>query len=552
MHIATDGETYGHHHPHGDMALAYALHYIESNHIARLTNYGEYLEKHPPTTEVQILERTSWSCAHGVERWKSNCGCNSGGKPGWNQNWREPLRNALDWLRDAIAGPYEQRASALLKDPWAARAHYISVILDRDSESMDRFFAEHATHELTDEERTTALKLLEMQRHAMLMYTSCGWFFDELSGIETVQVIFYAGRAIQLGKDVLAHDVEDEFLQRLAFARSNLPQYSDGATIYRKWVKPAVVDLLGVAAHYAISSMFEAYADQNSIYSYNVDVLSHHEEMAGRARMAVGRVKVTSRVTCQSEDVTFGALHFGDHNITAGVRPYQGDENYCTTQVAVTDAFSRADVPAAVLALHEHFPGHMYSLKSLFRDEQRKVLDEIMTSVLADAAMAYGHLYELHAPLMRFLTDIHMPLPPILKMTAGLTVNGELRRLLNRNEIDLDRVQALLDAARREQVQFDAEKLTYELKKRIRHVADEFVADPDDPDTFNLIENLVKAVRMLPFEVDLWKLQNAYFDVLRRNSFDRRDPDWLRRFHDVGHELGLALKFDHFRQKVAA
>lgn len=552
MHIATDGETYGHHHPHGDMALAYALHYIESNNLAKLINYGEYLEKFPPNTEAQIVERSSWSCAHGVERWRSDCGCSSGMKPGWNQRWREPLRNALDWLRDSIAGPYEERARAFLKDAWKARDEFIKVILDRSSETMNRFFAEHATHELNQDEQSAALKLLEMQRHAMLMYTSCGWFFDEISGIETVQVIFYAGRAIQLAKDVLGHDFEEEFLQKLALAKSNVPQHGDGADLYRKLVKPSMVDLLGVGAHYAISSMFEAYADQNSIYCYNVDVLDHHEEVAGRARMAVGRVKITSRITCETADVTVGALHFGDHNLTAGVRPYQGDDSYKATGKEIGDAFSRADVPAAVIALNDHFPGHMYSLKSLFRDEQRKVLHEIMASVLADASMAYGHLYELHAPLMRFLADIHMPLPPILRMTAEVTVNSDLERVLSRDDIDLDRLQTILDAARREQVQFDSARVSYELKKRIREVADEFVSNPEDAETFNRIETLVEAVRMLPFEVDLWTLQNAYFDVLRRNSFDHKGPQWVERFKHVGEQLGMVLDFERLRQPAAA
>src|SRR6185436_7387889 len=162
-------------------ALAYALRHIESNNLAKLTNYGDYLEKYPPTYEAKIHEGSAWSCSHGVGRWKENCGCNSGGHGGWNQNWRSPLRNALDWLRDQMAPVFEQKAKELLKDPWAARNDYISVILDRSDENV------------------TVLKLMELQRHAMLMYTSCGWFFDELSGLETVQVIQYAARAIQLG-----------------------------------------------------------------------------------------------------------------------------------------------------------------------------------------------------------------------------------------------------------------------------------------------------------------------------------------------------------------
>src|SRR6185312_11574751 len=272
MHIATDGESYGHHHPHGDMALAYALQFIEEKGIANLTNYGEYLEKHPPQHEAQIIEKSAWSCSHGVGRWFEHCGCNSGGHGDWNQNWRGPLRQAFDWLRDTVMSLYEQRGSQLFMDVWSARNHYIRVILDRSNESLDRFFAENASHELTHEERVTALDLLEMQRHAMLMYTSCGWFFDEISGIETVQVIMYAGRVIQLAQKIFQQDegeqIESGFLERLEHAASNLVEYKNAAEIYRRSVKPAAVGLEQVAAHYAISSLFETGASK---YSYSIE-----------------------------------------------------------------------------------------------------------------------------------------------------------------------------------------------------------------------------------------------------------------------------------------
>jgi hypothetical protein len=180
------------HHRHGEMALAYALHYIESNQVARLTNYGEYLEKHPPTQEVQIHEKSAWSCAHGVARWMADCGCNSGGHGGWNQTWRRPLREALDWLRDELAPRFEEMAGQSLRDPWQARNEYISVILDRSPDNVARFMSEHGSRDLPQDDQVRVLKLMELQRHAMLMYTSCGWLFDELSGIETVQVIQYA------------------------------------------------------------------------------------------------------------------------------------------------------------------------------------------------------------------------------------------------------------------------------------------------------------------------------------------------------------------------
>src|SRR5262249_25078139 len=194
---------YGHHHHHGDMALAYALHYIESRQLARLTNYGEYLERCPPDHEVEIIENTSWSCAHGIERWRSHCGCNAGSGPGWHQQWRAPLRESLDWLRDTLAPEFEDLARPYLADPWAARDDYIEVLLDRSPASVDRFLKRHALSPPRPDERVTVLKLLELQRHAMLMFTSCGWFFDEISGIEPVQVLQYAGRAIQLAQELI-------------------------------------------------------------------------------------------------------------------------------------------------------------------------------------------------------------------------------------------------------------------------------------------------------------------------------------------------------------
>ncbi|HEY0590878.1 MAG TPA: DUF3536 domain-containing protein, partial [Thermoanaerobaculia bacterium] len=184
VNIATDGESYGHHHRYGEMALAFAVDTIEARGHARMTNYAEFLSMHPPQEEVEIIEASSWSCSHGIERWRSDCGCRTGGEPGWNQGWRAPLRDALDWLRDHLEGAFERGARATLKDPWAARNDYVDLVLDRSSEALGAFLAEHAIRELQPDEIVRTLQLLELQRHAMLMFTSCGWFFNEASGIE--------------------------------------------------------------------------------------------------------------------------------------------------------------------------------------------------------------------------------------------------------------------------------------------------------------------------------------------------------------------------------
>ncbi len=243
MHIATDGETYGHHHRFADMALAFALQRIEKDNIAKITNYGEFLEKYPPTQEAEIIEKTSWSCVHGIDRWWSDCGDTTGAPnhPGRNQKWRTPLRNAFDWLRDNLAPRYEERACQFLKDPWAARDGYIDVILDRSRENVNNFFGKYAARELNETERITALKLLELQHHAMLMYTSCGWFFDEISRPEPVQVIQYAGRVVQLAQDLFGDSIEEDFLKILEQAKSNIPEQGDGRRIYEHLVRPAMM-----------------------------------------------------------------------------------------------------------------------------------------------------------------------------------------------------------------------------------------------------------------------------------------------------------------------
>src|SRR5215475_2291295 len=253
VNIATDGESYGHHHHFGEMALSYALDHLQATHLAQLSNYSEFLDKHNPTHEVEIFQNSSWSCVHGVERWRSNCGCNSGGHTDWNQEWRRPLRAALDWLRDELVPLFEDKGRMLLRDPWAARDAYVEVVVNHEMENVARYLAAHQIRDLADAEKVTAMKLLELQRHAMLMYTSCGWFFDELSGIETVQVIQYAARALQLARDVLQKDLEPGFLDRLDGARSNIPEKGGGRQIYEMHVKPAMIDWPKAVAHYAIS-----------------------------------------------------------------------------------------------------------------------------------------------------------------------------------------------------------------------------------------------------------------------------------------------------------
>ncbi|MEP6767077.1 MAG: DUF3536 domain-containing protein, partial [Acidobacteriota bacterium] len=234
LHVATDGETYGHHHRGGEVALAEAFALLEASGFARLTNYGEFLAFHPPDWEAEIVENTAWSCAHGLGRWRDDCTCRTGLKPDWVQVWRGPLRLALDGLRDSLAEVFETESRGIFADPWAARDASIEAILDPSPEAFDDLLRRHASGPLNPEQRDTARRLLEMQRHAMLMYTSCGWFFDDPSGLETTQILRYAARAVELTPPAARMPIETAFLSSLALAPSNDPAAGDARRIYQQ------------------------------------------------------------------------------------------------------------------------------------------------------------------------------------------------------------------------------------------------------------------------------------------------------------------------------
>ncbi|MEK7742865.1 MAG: DUF3536 domain-containing protein, partial [Elusimicrobiota bacterium] len=372
VHIATDGETYGHHHRFGDMALAYALHHLETRCAVRLTNYGQFLAAHPPQWDAEIVEETAWSCAHGIERWRSDCGCQTGARAGWNQAWRATLRAAFDWLRDRLAALYEKEAAGLLQDPWAARDAYIRVLLDRSPESVAGFLEENAARPLSPEEKVRALELLELQRHCMQMYTSCGWFFNDPSGIETVQVLRYAARAVQLAEGLFGRGLEGEFLKRLQKAKSNLPEFGSARRIYETQAEPASMALADVCAHHAILSLFED-ASSPPAACYDLEREGYLRLESGKARLALGRLRVRSRVTGESASFGFGALHLGDHNAAAGLRSFKDERSFLAARERLLKTFERADLAASLSVLQRDF-GRGYSLASLFKDEQRKVL----------------------------------------------------------------------------------------------------------------------------------------------------------------------------------
>jgi alpha-amylase/alpha-mannosidase (GH57 family) len=549
-HVATDGESYGHHHKYGEMALAYTLKLIEQDKTVKLANYGSFLEQFPPEFEAEIVENTSWSCAHGVERWRSNCGC-SGGKPGFNQMWRVPLRKALDELRDAITPLTEREGSKLFKDVWAARDAYIQVILDRSEESVDRFLRTHQSHLLTVDECIHGLELMEMQRHAQLMYTSCGWFFDDICGIETVQVIAYAARTLQLARLLFGADadaLEPAFLARLFEAKSNVDNAGNGAEIYKDCVASMQLGLEQVAAHYAISSIFSSFGEDAELFCYRVRRISHEIHTSGRARLALGRAHIASGVTGEQQNYSFAVLHFGDQNITAAVKPYQPADSSAFESFAAKAVahVQRANFPDVIRAI-DQFYGHVdYSLTSLFGDEQRRIVQLILNSTLWDIENSLTTIYEDHANLLHYLSAAGLPKPAALALAAGFAINAGLRRALEADPIDQAMLRSFLQLARADQVPVESANLSFIADQRMKRAMLELQMSSG---SFEMLERalvMAHALTELPFELNLWQAQNIWYEILRSSgdslkALDSEDhPRWDKAFS----ELGTCLSID--------
>jgi alpha-amylase/alpha-mannosidase (GH57 family) len=546
MHIATDGETYGHHHRFGEMALSYALHHIEQEQLATITVYGEYLELHPPKYEAEIIDNTSWSCAHGVERWRSDCGCHTGLHPDWKQAWRGPLRHAFDWVRDTLEPLYEREMKQLGADPWQTRDNYIQVIMDRSENNVLTFMRTHTGRELSKTEQVRFLKLLEMQYHAMLMYTSCGWFFEEVTGIETMQDIFYAARALQLAQELSGTDYEPAFLELLEKAKSNTRDYTDAAAAYRDVVKPTALDLLRVGAHYAVSSLFAEYSEESDLYCYKASSEYYELQEAGRQKLAIGKARIRSKITWEEVDITFGVLHIGDHQLFGGVREYVSPEAFAALHHELTTAFDKGNVTEVIMLLDKHFETHSYSFWHLFRDDQKKILDQVLERTMTSLEHDLQQVYDNNYPLMAAIKSIGMKLPRPLQISIDYLVNTRFLKELMAREVDVDEILRLLREVERMGVKLDLDALNYAAALHVEEKMRALEENPDDLTRMTYLIDLLTVLQGSELKSEYWQAQNIAFrlwqTVYRESKKYQQDSKaaiWCKKFEELYTSLNL-------------
>ena len=558
INIATDGESYGHHTKFGDMALSYVLAVKAKDLGFQITNYGEFLEKFPPVYEVQIKPVSAWSCSHGVGRWSDDCGCSTGAQPGWNQKWRKPLREALDYLRDELIKVCTKEGSKYYKDFWDARNNYIDVILDRTPENIEKFLNENSCKKLTKQEKVKAIKLMEIQRACMLMYTSCGWFFADISGIETTQIMKYAARAMELAEEFSNINYEKNVLSILQRAKSNIEEYDNGKKIYETFVRPAKVTIEQIATHWAISSLYNENEELNEIYCYKTKKINHRIYKKDDNSLAFGRLEITSKITLEKFDLVYALLKTSESEYYCTVAPFENPAKAIKARASVFAEFNSGSMLGTLDAMRRNYSDKYYTIKDVLIDKRKIILEKVLFKKLLKTAKTYQELYdELKAPVSQ-LTAMGMDVPDAFRVAAKFSLLKDLdETLLNADDfLDKKLIKKL------EKIKAEADKFYVNLNKsRARIIVakklQQLISDTADNPTDALNEKifgLFNLIDKLELNVDIKVSQNIYnekiyskidylIEYLEKSKNKAKDRKIVLSLLEIGKKLNINTEF---------
>ena len=533
MHIATDGETYGHHQKFADMALAYCLKKVEETPDVELTVYGEFLEKNPPRYEAQIVENSSWSCCHGVERWRADCGCNSG-RAGWKQKWRKPLRDALDFVRDELVKTFETVGREYFKDPWAARNDYVELMLDRSLNAQHCFFLKHATEKAWND-RAGALMLLEMQKNALFMYTSCGWFFDEISGIETVQIMQYACRALELNKRLTGNDLEPAFIEKLALAPSNIRELKNGARVYEKYVKPQASSAEKLTLEHIVSLM----ADEtvNPARAFSCDVLSFHPRKfsAANARFWCGDITLKSTITLVEKTLCFAVLRRGAGVFTCAATERSGQEiaAWCNEWEALFNAQKYDELHESIVS---HLP-QQYPVAWMINDVRHKVMENTFRRMDTQTDESFARLFEMQYPIVRALQNIGAPAPKPFLTVAERVLAADIKDEIRAADINIGALEELMEDVKALGLKI-APRVNGVVTDKVTSLAFAFARDVQSTQAAMKLVELLNYAEIFGFSPDIIKAQEFVFLGLKQLGDKAATRDILRA---LARKLKIAL-----------
>lgn len=562
INIATDGESYGHHTKFGDMALAYVLKIKAKDEGFTITNYAEYLEKYESDCEVEIKQASSWSCFHGVGRWKEDCGCSTGGHPGWNQKWRKPLRDALDYLRDEFAQIFEQEGAKYFDNVWEVRNKYIEVILDRNEMNVKKFQQENFKPELSDEDKVKAMELLEIQRQSLLMYTSCGWFFSEISGIETVQIMKYAARAMQLATRFTNKNLEEHFLNILAEAKSNIPEHGTGKDIFERFVKPSIVTTKQIASLWALSSLYQDFEDEESVYCYTIKKEGYKKVQKGSSTFVVGHIEIQSKITLQKSNVMFALMQYAGGDFHCAIKEYSDDTEFNRLKTNLIKTFLMNPLTEIIRSMDEYFGKEYFTLKDIFIEERRKILQILLKGKLEKFAETYKVMYDEGKGSIYHLQGLGLKIPDEFKISAAYALGHKFNDIVVHSDgfIEDDLIQQATDInyeAKKIDINIDKTPSNKIFSKKILQNINRLVHSFEIQQADVLLE-IFDNIRKLELQIDISEAQNIYFakiyhkigDILESESFNKRSANkkFVEMLLEIGENLNINTEF--YRKKL--
>jgi len=399
------------------------------------------------------------------------------------------------------------------------------VFLDRSAERLDAFFAAHGRGQLDPVARIEARRLLELERNRLLMYTSCGWFFDEISAIEPAQILRYAAMALQYMNDLGGGRLEDEFTRRLAAAPSNIPEMRDGAEVYRHLIRPTAVNLGRVVTHYAITGSLEEHPADTRIYAYRVERLDEARETSDGTTLAVGHMRVTSKITGETRETVYALAHFGGHDFSCGVRTWDDRATYDALKADLLARCARQSVADLVRGLDEYFPGGLSSLSHLFLDERRRVLANVIRATLERHEETYRKIWEENRKLVHYLREADAPIPEALAIIARHVLEQQVTmELLSSPDLATipDRVVAIVDEARALGLTLDLMAQRLVMQRAVARAL-ELVAESPARDRIANATGLIEGARRLGIRYGHWAAQNAFFQTWRERADARAD-----------------------------
>lgn len=556
VNIATDGESYGHHTKFGDMALAFVMAMKVKDSGFTVTNYAEYLDKYRSDWQVQIKDVSSWSCSHGVGRWCEDCGCSTGGHAGWNQKWRRPLRDAMDYLRDSVTPLFKEYGQKYFKDFLSARYNYIDVILDRSITNVKQFQQEYFLPDLSEEDKVNAMKLLEMQRQAMLMYTSCGWFFCEISGIETVQIMKYAARVIQLAQDFTDNDFETKYLEILSAAQSNYKEIGNGKDIYERFVKPSVITEKQIVSLWAVSSLYEDVEDEEDVYCYTITKKSYKKVQKGDSHFVVGHVEVQSKVTLERHNLMFALLQYTGGDFHCTIKEY--DEEYPEMQKELIRTYMVNPLTEIIRALDGYFGKEYFTLKDIFIEERRKILQILMRERLDEFAKTYEDIYNEGKSSVLHLQALGLDIPNEFKIAAQYTLTRQFNELFTGSNgfIDEDIIQSASDInfeAKRIGITLDKTLTSKIFSKKVAQNINRLVYSMEYQQA-DVTHELLDTIEKLEIKADISEAQNLFytrvvskFDDMIEHTNCQSDVNLMEQLFYIAKRLNLNV--DNYKTK---